>query len=99
MPAIPGMLEKLTPSIRWLRRIGAVRRANDPLYMRTLFEELDYVFDERRTEQLLVAVGIANASFCLEQRMFEPPSRSFYPCTTLQVLRRRRPLRGEGRLR
>ena len=66
---------------------------HDPLYMRTLFEDLDYVFDARRTVQLLVATGVANATSCIEQ-MFQPPSRRFFPCATLQVLSRRRPLRG-----
>ena len=72
---------------------------HDPLYLRTLFEELGYTFDEQLTAQLLLATGrvpspqFQNATACLEQ-MFQPPARLFYPCCTLQVLRRKKPLRG-----
>ena len=72
---------------------------HDPLYLRRLFEQLDYVVDERRTMQMMhssfAVRGDANATECLGQ-MYGTPSRKFYPCSTLQVLRRRRPAAGCG---
>ena len=74
---------------------------HDPLYVRTLFEELGYVFEPQLSAQLDAAhrgawngPTSAGAELCVG--MFAPPSKKFYPCSTHQVLVRKTPLgRGE----